>query len=199
MINESVYRRFNHTVAACFVIYFLFPEKILGLDRANFIIIFWLLVIGIEIARFQQGFEIIGLREYEKNRIASFVWFASGACLLLGLYEIEIAPQSFVIGTIIMAAYTDPVIGEAKRKWDDKWGIICGLTCALVVYQLVIGVIFYAIIGSIIAIIAERPRIKWFDDDLAMQLFPIIILCLLYSYGIGPELIDDGLIIKEGL
>ena len=199
MIDGQIYRRFNHTIAACFVVYFLFPEKIMGLERYYLIFLFWLLVVGIEIARFQKNVEILGLRDYEKNRIAGFVWFASGACLLLGLYEIDLAPQSFVIGTIIMAAYTDPVIGEANKRYDDKWGLILGLGCSFLIYQLIIGVFFYAIIGSIVAIIAERPKIKWFDDDLAMQIIPIIAMCFLYSYGIGPELVDQGLIIKEGL
>ena len=199
MINEQLYRRFNHTIAACFVIYFLFPENIAGLERYYLIFLFWLLVIAIEVARFQKSVEILGLREYEKNRIAGFVWFASGSCLLLGLYELDLAPQSFVIATIIMAAYTDPVIGEVNGKLDGKWALIIGLGCSFIIYQIIIGVFFYAIIGSIVAVIAEKPKIKWFDDDLAMQIIPIIVMCLLYSYGVGPELIDEGLIIKEGL
>lgn len=199
MIDEQIFRRFNHTIAACFVIYFLFPEKIVGLERYYLIFLFWLLVIGIEVARFQKNVEILGLRDYEKNRIAGFVWFASGACLLLGVYELDLAPQSFVIGTIIMAAYTDPVIGEANQRYDEKWGVILGLGCSFIIYQLVIGVFFYAIIGSIVAVIAERPKIKWFDDDLAMQIIPIFVMCFLHSYGIGPELVEQGLIIKEGL
>ena len=199
MIDEQIFRRFNHTIAACFVIYFLFPEKIIGLERYYLIFLFWLLVIGIEVARFQKNVEILGLRDYEKNRIAGFVWFASGACLLLGVYELDLAPQSFVIGTIIMAAYTDPVIGEANQRYDDKWGVILGLGCSFIIYQVIIGVFFYAIIGSIVAVIAERPKIKWFDDDLAMQIIPIFVMCFLHSYGIGPELVEQGLIIKEGL
>jgi len=50
-----------------------------------------------------------------------------------------------------------------------------------------------------VAVIAERPKIKWFDDDLAMQIIPIFVMCFLHSYGIGPELVEQGLIIKEGL
>jgi len=199
MIDEQIYRRFNHTIAACFVVYFLFPSEILGLQRSYFIVFFWLLVVSIEIARLTKGIKILGMREYEKDRIASFVWFASGSCLLLGLYEIGFFPQSLVIATIIMAAYTDPVIGEATKKWGDKNGIICGLVCSFAIYQIIVGVLFYSILGSIAAVIAERPKIKWFDDDLAMQIIPIIVMCFLYSYGIGPELVDRGLIIKEGL
>ena len=53
MIDEQIYRRFNHTVAACFVVYFLFPREIFGIERSIFIILFWLLVVTIEILRFQ--------------------------------------------------------------------------------------------------------------------------------------------------
>ena len=196
MIDEQIYRRFNHTVAACFVVYFLFPQEIFGIYRGTFIILFWLIVATIEILRFKRGIKIIGLRDYEEKRIAGFVWFASGSCLLLGLYELDLVPQSFVIGTIIMAAYTDPLIGESTKKWGDNIGILSGLACSFVIYQIIIGGLFYPIIGSIVAVAAEKPKIKWFDDDFAMQLFPILAMCILYSYGIGPELVDEGILIK---
>ena len=199
MIDEQIYRRFNHTIAACFVVYFLFPSEILGLQRSYFIVFFWLLVVSIEIARLTKGIKILGMREYEKDRIASFVWFASGSCLLIGLYEIGFFPQSLVIATIIMAAYTDPVIGEATKKWGDKNGIICGLACSFAIYQIIVGVLFYSIVGSIAAVIAERPKIKWFDDDLAMQIVPMIILFALYWYDLGPSLAEEGMIIMEGI
>ena len=199
MIDEKIYRRFNHTIAACFVIYFLFPYEILGLPRKYFIILFWLLVFAIEIARLTKGIKIVGMRDYEKDRIASFVWFASGSCLLLGIYEMGFFPQSLVIATIIMAAYTDPVIGEATKKWGDKKGILCGLACSFVIYQFIVGSLIYSIIGSIVAVISERPKIKWFDDDLAMQILPMIILIILNWFGLLPDLVKDGVIIGGGM
>ena len=199
MIDEQIYRRFNHTIAACFVIYFLFPIEILGLQRRYFIILFWLLVVAIEMARLTKGIKILGMRDYEKDRIASFVWFASGSCLLLGIYEMGFFPQSLVIATIIMAAYTDPVIGEATKKWGDKNGIICGLVCSFIIYQFIVGNLFYSIIGSIVAVISERPKIKWFDDDLAMQVIPMIILYILNWFELLPDLVKDGVIIGGGL
>jgi hypothetical protein len=199
MIDEQIYRRFNHTIAACFVVYFLFPSEILGLQRSYFIVLFWLLVVSIEIVRLTKGIKLLGMRDYEKDRIASFVWFASGSCLLLGLHEIDIFPQSLVIATIIMAAYTDPVIGEATKKWGDKKGIVCGLVCSFVIYQVIVGVLFYSIIGSITAVIAERPKIKWFDDDLAMQIVPMTIFFILNWSGLLPDLANEGMIIVGGI
>ena len=199
MIDEQIYRRFNHTIAACFVIYFLFPSEILTLQRSYYIILFWILVISVEMARLTKGIKILGMRDYEKDRIASFVWFASGSCLLLGFYEMGIFPQSLVIATIIMAAYTDPVIGEANKRWGDKNGIICGLVCSFAIYQFVIGVFIYSIIGCIVAVISERPKIKWFDDDLAMQIIPITSLVILNWLNLLPDLVKDGVIIGGGI
>ena len=128
------------------------------------------------------------MRDYENNRIAGFVWFATGTCLILGLYELDIFPQSLAIATIIMAAFTDPLIGEANKKFGERWGVGLGLVCSFLIYQLLIGVLFYAVIGSIIAIISEKPKIKWFDDDLAMQIIPIIVLTILSLMEFSPDL-----------
>jgi hypothetical protein len=53
---------------------------------------------------------------------------------------------------------------------------------------MIIGVLFYSIVGSIVAVIVERPKFKWLDDDLLIQIFPIMIMTIFYLSGIGPEL-----------
>jgi len=197
MFDEKIYRRFNHTVAACFVIYFLFPQEIMGLDRIYLVIILWIIILGIEYLRLNKNLNLFGMRDYESNRIAGFVWFASGTFIILGFYEMGAFPQSLAIATIIMAAYTDPVIGEANLKLGDRWGLGIGFVCSFAIYQLIIGVIFYSVLGGLIAVLVERPKLKWFDDDLAMQIFPISILSILWLSGIGPDLPET--IIGSGL
>lgn len=197
MFDEKIYRRFNHTVAACFVIYFLFPQKIMGLERIYLVILLWIIILGIEYLRLNKNLNLFGMRDYESNRIAGFVWFASGTFIILGFYEMGAFPQSLAIATIIMAAYTDPVIGEANLKLGDRWGLGIGFVCSFAIYQLIIGVIFYSVLGGLIAVLVERPKLKWFDDDLAMQIFPISILSILWLSGIGPDLPET--IIESGL
>ena len=140
---------------------------------------------------------MFGMRDYEKDRVAGFVWFASGTFIILGFYEMGAFPQSLAIATIIMAAYTDPIIGEANHKLGDRWGLGIGFVCSFAIYQLIIGVIFYSVLGGLIAVLVERPKLKWFDDDLAMQIFPISILSILWLSGIGPDLPET--IIGSGL
>ena len=197
MFDEKIYRRFNHTVAACFVIYFLFPQKIMGLERIYLVILLWIIILGIEYLRLNKNLNLFGMRDYESDRIAGFVWFASGTFIILGFYEMGAFPQSLAIATIIMAAYTDPVIGEANLKLGDRWGLGIGFVCSFAIYQLIIGVIFYSVLGGLIAVLVERPKLKWFDDDLAMQIFPISILSILWLSGIGPDLPET--LIESGL
>jgi len=188
MFDEQIYRRFNHTAAACFIIFFLFPQKILGLDRIYLAVILWAIILVIEYLRLNNKVNLLGMRDYEKDRVAGFVWFASGTFIIFGFTEMGAFPQSIAIATIIMAAYTDPVIGEVNRKLGENWGIGLGLLCSFLIYQLIVGVIFYSVMGALIAVIAEKPRLKWFDDDLAMQIFPVTILSILWLSGIGPEI-----------
>ena len=197
MFDEKIYRRFNHTVAACFVIYFLFPQKIMGLERIYLVILLWIIILGIEYLRLNKNLNLFGMRDYESNRVAGFVWFASGTFIILGFYEMGAFPQSLAIATIIMAAYTDPVIGEVNHKLGDRWGLGIGFVCSFAIYQLIVGVIFYSVLGGLIAVLVERPKLKWFDDDLAMQILPISILSILWLSGIGPDLPET--IIGSGL
>ena len=197
MFDEKIYRRFNHTVAACFVIYFLFPKEIMGLDRIYLVILLWIIILGIEYLRLNKNLNMFGMRDYESDRVAGFVWFASGTFIILGFYEMGAFPQSLAIATIIMAAYTDPVIGEANHRLGDRWGLGIGFLCSFAIYHLIVGVIFYSLLGGLISVLVERPKLKWFDDDLAMQIFPISILSILWLSGIGPDLPET--IIESGL
>jgi len=196
MFDEQIYRRFNHTVAACFVIFFLFPQKVFGLERIYLAIILWIVIIIIEYLRLKNKFELVGMRDYEQTRVAGFVWFATGTSILFIFTEMGAFPQSIAIATIIMAAYTDPVIGEANRNLGGNWGLGLGFLCAFLIYVSVIGSIFYSVMGALVAVIVERPKLKWFDDDLAMQIFPAAILSILWLSGLGPDITET---IVEGL
>ena len=136
------------------------------------------------------------MRDYEQTRVAGFVWFATGTSILFIFTEMGAFPQSIAIATIIMAAYTDPVIGEANRNLGGNWGLGLGFLCAFLIYVSVIGSIFYSVMGALVAVIVERPKLKWFDDDLAMQIFPAAILSILWLSGLGPDITET---IVEGL
>ena len=188
MVDQAIYRRFNHTVASCFVIYFLFPEYILGIDRLYLVVLFWLSIVIIEYLRLSGVFALDGMREYESSRVAGFVWFATGTCTLLFFYEIGVFPEIFAVSTIIMASLVDPLIGECNKKYGDLQGFFSGFIASVLIYQLIIGSLFYSLIGGLVAVLVERPKFKWLDDDLLMQIFPILIMTIFYLSGLGPDL-----------
>ena len=188
MVDQAIYRRFNHTVASCFVIYFLFPEYILGIDRLYLVVLFWLSIVIIEYLRLSGVFALDGMREYESSRVAGFVWFATGTCTLLFFYEIGVFPEIFAVSTIIMASLVDPLIGECNKKYGDLQGFFSGFVASVLIYQLIIGSLFYSLIGGLVAVLVERPKFKWLDDDLLMQIFPVLIMTIFYLSGLGPDL-----------
>ena len=51
-----------------------------------------------------------------------------------------------------------------------------------------VGSLFYSLIGGLVAVLVERPKFKWLDDDLLMQIFPVLIMTIFYVSGIGPDL-----------
>ena len=188
MVDQAIYRRFNHTVASCFVIYFLFPEYILGIDRLYLVVLFWLSIVIIEYLRLSGVFALDGMREYESSRVAGFVWFATGTCTLLFFYEIGVFPEIFAVSTIIMASLVDPLIGECNKKYGDLQGFFSGFIASVLIYQLIFGSLFYSLIGGLVAVLVERPKFKWLDDDLLMQIFPVLIMTIFYLSGLGPDL-----------
>ena len=188
MVDQAIYRRFNHTVASCFVIYFLFPEYILGIDRLYLVVLFWLSIVIIEYLRLSGVFALDGMRDYESSRVAGFVWFATGTCTLLFFYEIGVFPEIFAVSTIIMASLVDPLIGECNKKYGDLQGFFSGFIASVLIYQLIIGSLFYSLIGGLVAVLVERPKFKWLDDDLLMQIFPVLIMTIFYLSGLGPDL-----------
>ena len=188
MIDQAIYRRFNHTVASCFVIYFLFPEYILGFKRVSLVIVFWLSILLIEYFRLRGAFVLDGMRDYESSRVAGFVWFATGTCMILFFYEVGVFPEIFAVSTIIMASLVDPLIGEINKKYGNLKGFIAGIIASVTIYQLIIGVFFYSLVGGIVAVFVERPKFKWLDDDLLIQIFPILVMTLFYFSGLRPDL-----------
>ena len=161
MIDQAIYRRFNHTVAACFVIYFLFPEHIFGYSRLYLVLLFWLGIILIEYFRLSGSFVLDGMRGYESKRIAGFVWVASGTCLIFIFYEMGVVPEIFAVSTIIMASFVDPIIGEFNKRYGNVYGVFAGLISSIVIYQLIIGVFFYAFVSvlGLAIIIINSPKV----------------------------------------
>lgn len=198
-MDQHLFRRFNHTVVACYVVYFLLPPTLFGVPRFAFAAGFWLGTVVVEAVRLRSAREMPGMREYEQRRIAGFLWFTSGTTALLAAHEFLGVGQAVVMATIIAAAYVDPLLGELKPRLPRQQALSGGVVAAFLIYIVIFGmagvlsgaILGYALVAAIVMVSAELPSIKWLDDDLLMQLVPVAVLLLLAALPGAPQLPGD--------
>ena len=199
-MDLHLYRRFNHTVVACYVVYFLLPSTLFGIGRFAFAAGFWFTTATVETMRLRSAREMPGMRDYEQRRIAGFLWFTSGTTLLLAAHEYLGVGQAVVMATIIAAAYTDPLLGELKPRLPRQQALGGGVVTAFLIYIIIFGiagdlssaVLGYALVAAAVMVAAELPTVKWLDDDLLMQLAPVAVLMLLAALQGTPQLPGDA-------
>ena len=104
-----------------------------------------------------------------------------------------------VIATINAAAYTDPLMGELKARLSHQQTLASGVIIAFLIYIFIFGmasnfsglVLGYALVAAVVIVAVELPSIKWLDDDLLMQLAPVVMLLLLETLPGTPRLPDE--------
>ena len=198
-MDQHIFRRFNHTMGACYVVYFLLPLTLFGIERFVFAAGFWFATATVDAMRLRSSRKMPGIRDYEQNRIAGFLWFSSGATILLAAHEYLGVGQAVVIATIIAAAYTDPLLGELKSRLSHQQTLASGIVIAFLIYISIFGmasgfsglVLGYALVAAVVIVAVEQPSIKWLDDDLLMQLAPVAILLLLATLPGAPQLPNE--------
>ena len=198
-MDPHLFRRFNHAVVACYVVYFLLPPTLWGVPRFAFAGSFWLATVMVEAVRLRSAREMPGMRDYEQRRIAGFLWFTTGTTALLAAHEYLGVGQAVVMATIIAAAYTDPLLGELKPRLPRQQALGGGIVVAFLIYIVIFGMVDalssaalgYALVAAVVMVAAELPSVKWLDDDLLMQLVPVAVLLLLAALPGAPQLPGD--------
>ncbi len=200
----NLIRRFFHILFSLVIIYYFVPRTIAGYPTYVFLVIFiFILPLSIEVIRLNKGFIFIGLHEHEKDHVASYLWFTTGATVLILFF-----PQQIAAPCILATALGDPVIGITKpyrrRYMVSISFLICLMIFIIFKYELIL-----AILAAIITFIAEsfefkirvrlRPNLFWSrsrkrfsgykrffdflfrtDDDFIMQIIPAIILSIVF-------------------
>jgi hypothetical protein len=200
-MDPHLFRRFNHTLVACYVVYFLLPPTLWGVPRFAFAASFWLATVTVEVVRLRSAREMPGMRDYEQHRIAGFLWFTTGTTALLAAHEYLGVGQAVVMATIIAAAYTDPLLGELKPRLPRRQALGGGVVAAFLIYIAIFGIagelssaaLGYALVAAVVMVAVELPSVKWLDDDLLMQLVPVVVLLLLAALPGTPQLPGDVL------
>ena len=176
------FRRLNHTAAAAIIVYFLLPEMILDfLPRWALLLAVLLVPLTVELVRLRKGGTFMGLREYEKGRLSSYMWFNISAVVLLLASEAGM-PQAIAAGCIVLAAMVDPLLGELKPR-DRSLAMVAGVVAATFILVIFDIQWYYALLAAAAAVWAEQFNLKQLDDDMLMQFAPALVLIIFWLVG----------------
>jgi hypothetical protein len=178
--RRNLLRRGFHLLTSLFVVYYWLPLFIpeLGLYRWQVALLGLALLGSFEAYRIHQGWLFFGLRDYEKRAVAGYFWGASGYVLALLLF-----PQALAMITILGTAFTDPVLGEMRRRpAPQRWGPAAGFAvwCAVATATALavpLAIHWWVVpLGAAVAVAAESARVKHVDDNFVMNIVPLVVL-----------------------
>lgn len=185
-VDAHWFRRAFHTFAASFLFYYLLPdEEWINVIKIVVPIILVLCMIVIEYRRLRGSLDhqrFFGLRNYEKKRPASYLYFGIAVLLLFLLF-----PQQIVIPCLLCAAFTDPIIGETRYYLGKKKAYVIGFIISLFFFLITWYqadwwvLILVAVIGASAALVGEAKKLRFIDDDFMIQMLPAVLLWLLWQ------------------
>ncbi len=184
-LGDRIWRRVLHFVGAIVLLYYLLPPRFfLILTNEEALLLALAAVLVMEALRLRAGLELPTIRPWERNRVASYAYFAVALVVAVLAF-----PRPVAFAVVIGTALIDPLIGELRlrrgigRRW--LWGLplalyaVIALGCFLGVGGWSLGpAIAAAGVAGVIAIAVERPKLPYYDDDMAMTLAPGIALSL---------------------
>lgn len=175
--RRRLFRRGFHALSSLFVIYYWLPEYIepLQLTRDQVAALGISLLLAFEAYRIHRGWLFFGLRDYEKRWIAGFFWGALGYVIALVFFE-----QRFAMITILGTTFVDPVLGEMRLTRAKRWSPAVGFAawCAVALVSIfALGLttpLLFVPLGAGIAVAAESVKVKRLDDNLVMNIAPLL-------------------------
>ncbi len=212
-------RRGLHLALSGVLLYYLLPYRIFGVGRVWYLLLVLISVpTVVEGLRLRYGKMVFGLREYEKERVASYYWFIIGATLVMALF-----PQVIAAPVIVAVSIGDPIIGETRHLRRRWWMSIGSLTC-IIVYFVFQYSFFLALFAGVVTFFAESVQfqVHWslrdtvfmsrskgtvspwakrfdlifnLDDDLIMQLIPTFLLLIIFN--LFPHVFPSPIIIPD--
>jgi dolichol kinase len=185
-VDAHWFRRVFHTFAASFLFYYLLPdEEWINLGKILLPVIIVLCMVVVEYRRIRGDLDhqrFFGLRNYEKKRPASYLYFGV-AILLLFLFF----PQQIVIPCILCASFTDPIIGESRYYLGKKRAYVIGFVVSMFFFLVTWYradwwlLILVPLLGATGAVMGEARKLKLVDDDFMIQMLPAFFLLLIWQ------------------
>ena len=187
-LGDRAWRRIAHASGAFVLVYYLLPvNAFVVLPTWGLIVVALATVLVLEVLRHRAGLELPTIRPYEQGRVASYVYWGVALAITVLFF-----PRAIAAAAILGTALVDPLAGElrlARAGRAAQWGlpILAYGGLAFVALRWVgswplEGSAVAAFLAAIVGVIAERPRHRYYDDDLAMTLAPAILLVLLATF-----------------
>ncbi|SRR6266567_5466786 len=186
---SSTFRRAFHLISPVFMAYYLLPEQLgAGITRTSVTLLFLGTAACIEISRIALGLRMFGMRTYEEQRVSAYAQGALG--LAFGLFVIQ--DPRIVIPVFIGMAWVDPIAGFCRRRgWtrviptSAYFALFLGTVLLMHSFSIQ-NALFFSAATTAAAILVEGPKNVQVDDDLLMQVIPMVVLYyLLAGFGTG--------------
>ena len=178
--RHHIARRAIHLVSPVFLVYYLMDAEYLGVSKRFMVIAALMLVLSFEAARLRYQWRIPGTRKWELDRPSAAAMGGVG----LGL-SMLVLPPHLVVATFLGMSFIDPLLGELRDAEVRGHRLVGGLAYGalfagahLVLFPAFLPALLlvYAPLASFLAILAEERSPRWLDDDLAMQIAPLVVL-----------------------
>jgi len=184
MDRGQMLRRLVHLATPLFLVYYALPDPLWeGAPDNQTLLIFLLLAILIfEALRLRFKWKIIGIRDYEYERISAAAWAAIGLTVAFLFFPFEL-----VAPVLIGMAFVDPLIGELRRMKSNLYPVLpITVYLALVFATLAIltgwttTALIASVVATVLAISFEKWRTKYVDDDFLMIVVPLLGIAAVY-------------------
>lgn len=190
-LGDRAWRRIVHAFGAAVLVYYLLPVNFFVLlSNEEVLLLALAAVLAIEGLRHAAGLELPTLREYERTRVGSYVFYSIA---LVG--AIVFFPPGIACAVVLGTAWVDPLAGElrgslAHRRLYPAVPLAVYFTLAIVSLALVarwplLPSAGLAALAAGLGVAAERPKYAWIDDDLTMTFIPAVALYLIGVVGWG--------------
>ena len=191
-LGDRAWRRIIHALGAAALVYEIIPNRFFVIAPKEAVLLAVLaVVLVLEALRHAVGLELPTLRDYERKRIGSYVFYSVALVAALLLFPLPIS-AAVILGT----AWVDPLAGELRRP-ERRRGLYPAVPGVAYYGLAVVGMAFLGhwplvaaaalgLLATPIALAAERARWgRWIDDDLAMTLAPAVALYVVGILALG--------------
>jgi hypothetical protein len=184
-LGDRIWRRCLHGLGALVLVYYLLPPGFfVVLSNAAVLLLALGAVLLLEGLRWYGRLDLPTIRPFERDRVASFAYFAVALVAAVLLF-----PTPIAVAVVLGTALVDPLIGEMRLSERARRGLPA---VPIAVYALLAFACFRgigewgwgfaagaAVLAAALAIAVERLRARHLDDDLTMTIVPGAVLTVL--------------------